>query len=163
VAIRITDIGKDLAVLNQQLAAIDQIRENVTQLQKNNGVLTAQVTKTQQQRGIVATNNVVFTWHGASLTFTWPAAFVRDASNNYYPIPAGTSIPLLASTFYWAAWNPTHQTMSWQTSVDALASVATLQIIANVFSGTAAQSGHAGGGGTEPGLDGINGTKYKLF
>jgi len=162
-AIRITDIAKDLAVLNQQLAAIDQIRENVTQLQKNNGVLTEQVTKTQQQRGIVATNNVVFTWHGSSRTFTWPAAFVRDASNNYYPIPAGTSIVLQPSTYYWAAWNPTHQTMSWQTSVDVLASIPTLQVIANVFSGTSGQTGTAGGGGTAPGLDDINGLKYKLF
>jgi hypothetical protein len=113
-------------------------------------------------RGVPAQNNIVFTWAGSTSTLSWTAGFVKDQKGRFLPIPAGNAV-LNPSTTYWAAWNPVHQTMSFQTSLGAFKGIKNLIVICSVFTGTTAQSGTAGGGGSDPGGDSLNGRIYKFF
>jgi hypothetical protein len=162
-AYRITDAQKDISILNDALQQLDQIQRNLTQLQKTNNQTQTQLAIVANARGVSATNNIVFTWNHTALTLSWPAAYARDSNNVYYPIVAGVSTPLLANTEYWAGWNPTQQSMSFQTSVDSLVSLPHEVILCNIKTGSTGTSGVAGGGGSTPGLDDVSGFRYTLL
>lgn len=161
--IRITDVVKDLPILNQALQELDRLSAISIEQQLINTGLQRQIQSSINTRGVTATNNVTFSWAGSSSELTWATGFARDSNNKYYPIPAGSSGTLSPSTHYWIGWNPSQQTMSFQTSLNALAQIPQILVLCNIFTGTTAQAGAAGGGGTEPGLDGPNGLKYKNF
>jgi hypothetical protein len=161
--VRITDINKDLPVLNDALASIADLQQFVNEQRQQNQALAAKLQTISQQKGTTSTNNLQLTWTGSTLKFSWPAAFVRDAFNNYFPIPAGTSQALLASTNYWVGWNAAQQQMSFQVNLNLLTSIVNELIVCQIFSGTAGQSGSAGGGGTDPGGTSPVLRSYKLF
>jgi hypothetical protein len=160
---KITDIQKDLPVLNRALAQLDQLAAIV----KEHGYFFTQINDTLSglvhQQDAVASNNLMLTWSGSTLKFTWPAAFVRDTTGKYYPIEAGTSPVLTASTYYWVAYNPNQGTLSFNTNIATLMNIPSSLIICQIYAGTSAQSGTAGGGGTDPGTVGIIGRTYKNF
>lgn len=162
-AIKITDIEKDLPMLNKELAKFDSIQQELERVQNQSLKLNTNFAQLTNRRSVISTNNLVLTWSGTTLKLSWPAAYVRDLSQNYFPIPAGTSQPLLASTYYWVGWNPDQHTMSFQTLLDSLTNIPNILVLCQIFTGTAAQTGTAGGGGSVPSLDDLNGAKYKLF
>lgn len=167
-ALRITDIVRDLPRINTEFARFDlhqqqieDIRSQVGQLQKHLLTEEAKIAPAQQ----LGQNNITFTWTGATLTISWGAGYVFS-NGHYLPVPAGSTTGV-ANTYYWMAWNPKQQTMSRAASLNtilALPNTHNLLILAQIFTGTGAQAGALGGGGTEPGGGvGINMKQYKLF
>lgn len=161
--VKITDITKDLPILNEQLERINAI-ENLV---KSHDFFLTQINHTLQkqihQQDAAGSNSLMLTWAGSTGKFSWPAGFIRDITGVYHPIPAGTSVALSPSTYYWVAWNPSQQSMSFQTSLATLQNIPQSLIAFQVFTGTAGQSGSAGGGGTDPGGTGYLGRAYKNF
>jgi hypothetical protein len=165
-AFKITDISKDLPRLNTEIQRLDLHQQQITALQTQVGQLqkTLLVDTVQGPTNHLSQNNIVFTWTGSTLTLSWAPAFIHSVGN-YLHIATGHMV-LAASTYYWMAWNSKHQTMSAQTSYQALLQANganNLSILCQIFTGTAGQSGPAGGGGTEPGGVGNNGKQYKDF
>lgn len=126
-------------------------------------------------------NNLVFTWHGGTSTITWPAGFIRDrnaghgarvlagsflssARGNVHTqlIPAGTLTGVSASTYYWLGWDPQGQVMIISKNVNDVFFHDNSFTICQLFTGTGAQTGVAGGGGSQSGID-LSGARYKLF
>lgn len=134
---------------------LEQLKQIVAEVQ-------AQGISEAQSNGVPNQNNITFTWTGGTLTVSWAAGYVKDHHNHFLPIPAG-SRALSASTFYWAGWNPFHRTMSFQTSLAGFKSNSNILILSQFKTGTGAQTGTAGGGGSDPGGDGLNGRLYINF
>jgi hypothetical protein len=174
-ALRITDITKDLPRLNTELSRFDQHQQQIEELRAQVGNLQrlllnthntdATSSFTETPKNLLNHNSVLFVWNGGTLTISWVAGFIFS-NGHYLPIPAG-SLHALASTYYWMAWNPKQQQMSAVTAVGqilAMPNVHNMLIVGQIFTGTAGQTGTAGGGGSEPGGGtGIAGKQYKLF
>src|ERR1700690_3223334 len=74
------------------------------------------------------TNNVAFTWTGATGVLSWTQGYIKDKNWNaqtvarptikssakgqqhFYAVPAG-SLTLSPSTYYWLGWDAPHQSM----------------------------------------------------
>jgi hypothetical protein len=162
-ALKITEIGKDLPQLNRELTRIDTHESQIASLKSQFGIVTKHLDEIKNRREVVSTNNLTFTWTGGTLKLSWAAGFLRDNALKYYTALAGTSLALTASTYYWIGWNPKQAQMSFQTSLDKLTNLGNILVVCRVFTGTAGQSGVAGGGGSEPGGDGVSGATYKNF
>lgn len=168
-ALRITNIETDLPKLNTELARMDLHQQQITELQNQVGQLTKQLltNSTTSPANHLSQNNLTFVWTGSVTTLSWAAGYIH--SNGVYIHVASGSIKLTPSTYYWMAWNPTHQTMSAQTDYSKLFNLIaapdtnTISIVCQIFTGAGGQSGSVGGGGTEPGGIGNNGKQYKLF
>ena len=160
---KITDINKDLPILNDKLAQIDQLQVQINQQKQLSAQINQQLAKLNGTQDGVAVNSLDLTWTGSTLTISWPAGFVRNTSHDYEPFPAGSQAGLSASTNYWIGWNPFQQAMSIQASINTLQNIRNISVICEFYTGTAGQSGPAGGGGTEVSGTGLNGRPYKLF
>lgn len=162
VAYKITDIYKDVPILNKALADLDKVIEAQNQQLQQNHLMQQQFALITQNaaKGVTASNNAVFTWTGSTSTISWAACYVHDSLDNYYPIPAGSQAGLAPSTAYWAGWNPAQQIMSFQTNIDTLLAIRNILILSHIQTGTAAGSGSVGGGGTDPGGSGGGGKQY---
>lgn len=158
-ALKITDL-KDLPRLNVELARLDLHAQQIAELRAELRKHQVRTDLESQTNGVPNQNNVVFTWTGALIN--WTAAYVKDHSGAFLPIAAG-SRPLLASTAYWAAWNPEHQSMSFQTKLTAYDNIPNALIICKFFTGTSAQTGVAGGGGGDTGGSAFNAKEYSNF
>lgn len=169
---RITDISKDLSIVNKEFARIDQHETLLDQLTRRLGKLESHIAQVRDTRQIISTNNLVFTWTGATLTLSWPAGFVQDSSLHNWAVQAG-SLVVAASTVYWLAWNPRQQHMAFAINLNTLmtgivvgtpnAPAGNNLIVCSVKTGTAGQTGTAGGGGTEAGGVGPSGKQYVNF
>ena len=169
-ALRITDIATDLPKLNNELQRVDlhqkqiaELRSQLGQLQKK--LLTRDAEK--QPTNFLAHNNLLFTWNGSAHSISWPNSMITS-NGHFLQVPAGSTTQVVASTYYWAGWNVTHQTMSFSEDIHNLTPIPTIIIVGQIFTGTAGQSGAIGGGGTDPGggaggPEGINGRSYKLL
>ena len=162
-ALRITKIEQDLPKLNRELARLDGHSQQLTNLQQQITTLRIQLTEKARADGIPNQNNIIFVWTGSTTTVSWVAGFVKDHSGVFQPVPAGSRGSFTASTNYWAGWNPLHKSMSFVTSLGAFKGNPNILVICKFFTGTGAQSGNLGGGGTDTGSDGLNGKEYKLF
>lgn len=162
-ALTISNIETDLPKLNSELSRLDRHTNDIASLKQELSNLKDQVLVEHLRNGVQNQNNIVFTWTGGSLTISWAPGYVKDHQGHYDPIPAGSQTAA-ASTYYWVGWNPVHQTMSFNTSLDALTQSKQVLVLCQFFTGTGGQTGSLGGGGTEPGGgQGLNGKQYKLF
>lgn len=125
------------------------------------------------------TNNLLFTWTGGTLTLSWVGAKIQSKNANAqvvsktaffssapgavhnWSVPAG-SLVLVASTYYWLGWDTQHQQMIANVDAGVLLQNKNVLTICQLFTGTAGQTGTAGGGGSQSGVD-LSGARYKLF
>lgn len=169
----------DLSELNQALQRVDSLRKQVTSMIQELGAVKKQVAAINVTHAPVTTNNLVFTWTGASGTISWTQGFLQDKNatankligqGNFnapgvvhnHAILAGSTPSLTASTFYWIAWNPIHRQMVFSPDAGKLYQNTDNILICQIFTGTAGQTGVAGGGGSTGGTE-LSGAKYKQF
>ena len=165
--------------VNRQIDTIDSLRTQVSNLQKLVSNIGHQVTIADPIHAPQTTNNFIFTWTGATTTLSWVAAFIKDKNwsaqtlarapalstapgqQHIWSVPAG-SLTLSASTYYWLGWDPDAQIMRATPDASSLHGDFDIQMICQIFTGTAGQSGVAGGGGSTGGTD-LSGARYKNF
>lgn len=157
---RITDV-KDLGQINRALEGIDKLQKQFGQLNDQLSSVNHQVKQLDTKHAAATTNNLTFTWTGSTHTLSWLAGSVKDRNNVNVPVLGG-SLVVLASTFYWLAWNKIHQRMVAQIAADGLLQNQNNIVICQLFTGTAGQTGTAGGGASSGASD-LSGARYKLF
>lgn len=175
--LRITNEA-DKAQLNAALQRIDSLRKIVIDMQQQMGAMKHLLESIDVTHAPATTNNLVFTWTGGTTTLSWANGFLQDKNAtankivgqhlatapgivHNHQVIAG-SMHLTASTFYWLAWNPTHQEMVASTDAGKLFQNPGNLIICQIFTGTGGQTGVAGGGGSTGGTE-LSGAKYKNF
>lgn len=163
----------DLGQLNRALQRIDKVEKNLQsskaelfQVQKRVSTLDALHAPTP------TTNNLVATWTGATGTISWPPASLQDknaqalvnqpGSVHTVPVVSGAIHGLQPNTHYWLGWNKTQRQMTIGTDAHPILNQQDTVIICRLFTGTAIQSGVAGGGGSEAVRD-LSGLTYKNF
>jgi hypothetical protein len=157
---KLTDPTRDIAKLNRQLERLDQLERLQKQQDLRIAALRREQNKLREQRTVAGSNNLVFMWTDATATISWAAGFVRDHDGvHVHHVPAGSRAGLTAGTDYWAGWNPSHQTMSFEANLDTLQRVPNLVVICRIKTGNGAD-GTSGGGGTEPSTVGILNKEY---
>lgn len=165
--------------INRQLDTLDSVQKQLAAVQKQLANVGQQIVVTDPIHAVQTTNNLSFTWTGGTLTLSWLAGYIKDKnwsaqaiSNppfvssapgrvHFFAVPAG-SLVLSASTYYWLGWDPDHQTMRATQDASTLHGDKDIQIICQLFTGTAGQTGPAGGGGSTGGVD-LSGARYKNF
>jgi hypothetical protein len=165
--------------INRQIDTVDSLRVQLNAVQKLLNNVGHQTTIADPVHAPQTTNNLTFTWTGGSVTLSWPAGYIKDKNwkaqtltktpgissapgqQHIWGVPAG-SLVLSPSTYYWLGWDPTHQKMRATPNVDTLHSSFDVQIVCQIFTGTAGQTGVAGGGGSTGGVD-LSGARYKNF
>ena len=152
-----------LSEVNRALVHIDELNKQI-------GILRSQLDATKQQvksldvvHAPLTTNNITFTWTGATSTLSWTAGSIANKNSINTPVIAGSIAGLAASTYYWLAWNAEHQQMVANQSADVLFQNKNNLVIAKIFTGTAGQTGTAGGGGSASSHSDLSGFQYKLF
>lgn len=170
----------ELNQLNLQLDRIEELHKRLAAVENRIAKHSFIIAATDPLHAPQTTNNIVFTWTGGTTTLSWTAGWIKDKNWNaqslgtpaissapgvqhIWSIPAG-SLTLTASTFYWLGWDPDKNTMRAEKDVSNLHGDRDIQIICQLFTGTGAQTGTAGGGGSSNanGSD-LSGTRYKLF
>lgn len=139
----------------------EEVREKVDRLERRLGRINKELEALAQEREVVATSDLVFTWTDATTTFSWAAGYVRDRFNNIYHVPAGSRAGLSTNTYYWFGWNPVHQTMSVVTNPSQLSDIPNIIVICRVRSSATAANG-TGGPGTEPNGVDLLGNKFVI-
>lgn len=145
---RITDIQKNLPALNKQLAELEDLRVEVKKLRRLVSQHAKSLGSIEKTREFTGVNNITFTWTGATLTLSWSAGSVQDRNENYVPIPSGSRV-LVATTHYWAAWNPVHQVMVFATNLSTINKNPNNLVLCRIHTGAGGASGTAGGGGAD--------------
>ena len=162
-ALRITNIERDISKLNKELTRLDGVDQELQRLRQEFFNLKKLQRQENIRNGVPNQNNVTFTWTGSSGLISWNDGYVKDHHGNYLPVRAGSTAGV-NNTYYWAAWNPVHKTMSFQNNLDTYQKIPNALIVCQVFTGTGAQTATIGGGGSEPGGgSGLNGKQYKLL
>lgn len=152
--IRFTD-PIDIALLNSLSQQVETLQRQVQKLQSESKLQNEDIANLQDTADILYQNTITFSWTGATGTISWNAGYVSDKQGNVIPIPAGSRAGLSASTAYWVAWNPVHQVMAFSTTLSTLIANKNNYTLAGYTTGTGAQTGTAGGGGTDPGGQGL--------
>lgn len=165
--------------VNRQLDTVDTLRNLVSQLQSDVSFLKHHVNVADPIHAPSTTNNLTFTWTGGTQTLSWLQGFIKDKNwsaqsipapnikssapgqQHSFTVPAG-SLSLAPSTYYWLAWDVTHQIMRATPNVDTLHNNFDVHVICQIYTGTAGQTGSAGGGGSTGGVD-LSGARYKNF
>lgn len=158
---RITKL--DLVEINRALSHIDDLKKELRSTKQNLEAVKHQVGLLDYLHAPLTTNNLVFTWTGSTLTLSWPAGSIHDKNLVNIPVQAGTISNLLASTYYWMAWNKIHQQMVANPLADVVFQTQNNLVICKLFTGTAGQTGVAGGGGSASSKSDLSGFQYKLF
>ena len=163
-ATRITDPYRDLPRLNRELTRLKRDVEVARGVSKKLDLLEKKQETLANQRELVSTNNMVLVWVGPSLKVTWVAGYVKDRAGVIYQIPSGERTGLTANIKYWFGWNPKHKTMAVASDPESLTAIKNVLVICRLFTGTAAQTANAGGGGTETDTTrGASGKEYVLL
>lgn len=156
-----------LPQINRELARLEEFHKRISALEAK--FEEARIDVNQLQDTHLNGNNLTFTWTGGTTTISWNAGAVK----NFHPrtfdrvkspiaaIPAG-SLTASASTFYWMIWNKLQGQMIASNTVDGFIQNTDNILLCQIFTGTGAQSGTAGGGGSSGSYD-LNGARYKLF
>jgi len=172
---RITQLS--LPEVNRALGHIDELKKQIGSLQSQLEATKHQVSLLDLQHAPATTNNLVFTWTGSTHTLSWAAGSIADKNAggigmndisklggaHNVPVSAGSLPGLLASTYYWLAWNKVHQQMIANQSADVLFQNKNNLVICKLYTGTAGQTGIAGGGGSASSKSDLSGFQYKLF
>lgn len=177
--------GENSSELNKALDRIDRAEKKIITLQDQLKLHGHQLSQLDFAHGPQTTNNMVFTWTGDTLgagKITWAAGWLKDknASATKLTPPFSSApgaihiIPILANatgitgltpnTYYWMCWSKLQQQMF--ATIDASFGYQNFNtfVICQVFTGTTAQTGVAGGGGSlVAGGSEFSGAKYKNF
>jgi len=153
----------NLDQLNKELVKIDALQKQVADLHQKIGDTHAKVQSIKDTHAPIQFNTLTFTWTGGTTTLSWPAGAVVTKTGENVPVATGSITGLSASTYYWLAWNPTHQKMVAQVGLNGLLQIPDNVVICQVFTGTGAQTGVAGGGGSSSSGSDLCGARYKLF
>lgn len=173
---RIAQVNLDQ--VNRQIDRLDIAQNEIAELRRRLDNIGNQVIIADPFHAPSTTNNLVFTWTGGAATLTWPQGYIKDKNWNaqivgtpafssapgiphIFGVPAGT-LTLSPSTYYWLAWDPDHQQMRATGDASTLHGDKDVHIICQIYTGTAGQTGVAGGGGSTGGVD-LSGTRYKNF
>lgn len=165
--------------INRQIDTIDSVHNQLGEVQERLSNISHQMTVADPTHAPATSNNVNFTWTGGSAVLSWPKGFIKGKNWNVQttsPVPGKSTAPgqqhffavqagslsLLPSTYYWVGWDPSHQKMIATTDASQLHSNYNVHIICQLFTGTVAQTGAAGGGGSQGGVD-LSGARYKNF
>lgn len=176
----------NLNQVNQQLDKVSELNDRLSKLEKEHQTLKFQTSNLDFVHARPTFNNLTFTWTGGSTTLSWTAGWIKDknavvdtgtafsqspswrfangipvATTHNIGVPAG-SLTLSASTYYWLGWDTAGQLMHATTDITTLYTHHDVQVICQLFTGTGAQTGTAGGGGSQGGSD-LSGARYKLF
>jgi hypothetical protein len=167
--------------VNRQIDQLDTVQKQVSNIQQQTSFLEQQVSISDPIHAPQTTNNLIFTWTGSTTTLSWPQGFIKDKNWNVQTIAAPTlkstskgqqhlytvkagSLSLLASTPYWLGWDGVHQVMLANKDASKLHSVYNVHLICQITTGTAAQTGVAGGGGSSSvGSSDLSGAIYNTF
>jgi hypothetical protein len=170
----------DLVQLNKHIDRIDRLEKQVGDLKVLLDNVGHSATISDPTHAPETTNNLTFTWNGPSLTLSWTKGYIKDknwsaqlargipvkssapGAKHLWLVPAGQLSPITASTAIWLAWDPVHQIMRKTADVSTLHNNSNLLVLCRITTGTAAQSGVAGGGGSSNGSD-ISGAQYAVF
>lgn len=152
-----------LAEVNRALGHVDELKKQIGLLNDKLGAVTHQVKQLDVAHAPVTTNNVKFTWTGSTLTVSWTDGSIADRQGINVPVVAGSITGLTANQYYWMAWNKVHRVMTAQLSADVLLENPGNLVICKIFTGTAGQTGVAGGGGSSSNKSDLSGFQYKLF
>jgi hypothetical protein len=179
---RITN-ANETGQLNKAVDRITKAEARIIQLQQELAVHAGQLSQLDFVHGVQTSNNLVFTWTGDNAghgKITWPQGWLKDknaataliakplsaAPGHFHilPIPANSTgiTGLNPSTYYWMGWNKLQQQMIATTDVSIIYQNFNAYVVCQLFTGTTAQTGVAGGGGVNGGID-LSGAKYKLF
>lgn len=164
---------EDLGQLNKALQKIDKLEKKLLQTQDNLLRVTKRVaTMDALHAPTPTTNDLVLTWNGPGGSLAWPQASIRDknagalvavsGAQHTVPVTAGTLTGLSPSTHYWIGWSRSQNQLVASTDAHPLLNQQDIHIVCRVFTGTAGQSGVAGGGGSSAVRD-ISGLTYKNF
>ena len=161
-ALKYTEGRDNTSLLNKELRKLDQARRDLLLEQRRTRRLRESLTIAEEIRAESQIDTADFQWVGPSTKITWVAFKIKNKAGDVIQVPAGERTGLTASTYYWLAWNPVHKIMAAATSVDTLTNNPINLIVCRIFTGTGAQTGDAGGGGstgavTSGGLDGATG------
>ena len=154
-----------IEIINRKLETFDLQQKQIATLKSTVNSLQSTLDALQAQRQTVGANNILFTWTGGTLTLSWSAGYVQDTrgrANATVPVAAGSQL-VAASTYYWIGYNPNQMQMSIQTDLTKLTALPAMILICRLYTGTAGQSGNAGGGGSEATGNGALAKEYKLF
>ena len=168
-ATRIKDAVKDIAKINSEFERTDKLEERLKQLEARLEQVNKERIETADRDATTHINNINFAWDGPNLKLTWVVGYVKNAAGKIYQVPAGEITGLTASTHYWMAWNPEHQQMSAQTSIEPFVGKKNFIVICNLHTGAAGAAASAGGGGSAWGSgastpgDDLGETKYSLI
>ena len=173
----------DLAQINRQIDRLDNLHKTVSTLQSTLENIKYQVGQLDYHHARPTTNNLVFTWTGGTHTVSWPQGFIQDKNaeaqqilgdvfssakgppilgQHTFNVPAGSQAGLTASTYYWVGWNHAASQMVFTTDAGQLFQDTHMMVICQLYTGTGAQTGVAGGGGSQGGVD-LSGARYKNF
>lgn len=158
---RITQVN-DLAQLNRQFQRLDLLISEHAELKSRVEHVVTQVSQAALTHAQTTLNTVAFHWDGPTLTLSWADGSIKNKSGSNVPVVAGSLIGLVANKTYWLAWNSVHKKMAAQLGVDGLLQNPNNFVLCQVFTGTAGQTGSAGGGGANSASD-LSGGRYKLF
>jgi|SRR5581483_1808346 len=165
--------------LNKLLSRIDKLEKRMVSVQDTVDVHASQLARIDVAHAQPTTNNLVFTWTGGSTSLSWATGWIKDknaSSSKTISPPTFSSAPgtshsstviagsltLSPSTHYWLGWDKVHQKMVANTDASVLFQNYNVQIVCRLFTGTAGQTGTAGGGGSAASSD-LSGQTYKLF
>lgn len=152
-----------LAEINRAFSHVDELKKQIGLLNDQLSAVKHQVKQLDFVHAPVTTNNVKFTWTGSTSTISWTAGSIADKQGVNVPVSSGSIAGLTANQYYWMAWNKVHQVMTAQLSADTLLVNPGNLVICKIFTGTAGQTGTAGGGGSSSNKSDLSGFQYKLF
>jgi hypothetical protein len=169
----------DLNQINRQFETMDTIQAEVNDVQTKLSNVGQSISIADPIHAPSTTNNFAFTWTGTTQVLSWNQAFIKDKNWNtqtlasptklssakgqqhIYTAPAG-SLNLNPSTYYWLGWDTVHHQLVATTNADQLHGNFNVHIISQIYTGTTGQTGMAGGGGSNGGVD-LSGLTYKNF
>jgi hypothetical protein len=162
---KITSFPTDIPKLNQELARLDQVYQDVQVIKQQ--LLGNQINNImqQQQDQPVTTNNLVFEWLPTSTTVTWQPGYIQNKLGANTPV-AGGSMVLSPNTVYWIYWNPIHQQMLFDdgSNGNVLATNTNNYVVCQVVTGdNTGLNAVIGGGGIENPGYGTSDARYDEF
>jgi hypothetical protein len=174
---RISELTLDQ--VNRKIDILDQVQNQVADIQAKADFAAQQVVIADPIHAASTTNSLNMTWTGSTGVLSWPLGFIKDKNWNaqttvrpvikssapgqqhVYQIAPG-SMTVQPNTYYWVGWDPTHQTMVIEKDASIIHGNYNVHLLCQIYTGTAGQSGVAGGGGSNGGVD-LSGLRYKNF
>ena len=153
----------ELNELNKQLERIDQLEKRIADLHSQVKAINGNVAAISNTHVPIQFNTLTFNWTGATGTISWAAGAVVNKLKKNLPVAAGSIAGLSPNTYYWMAWNPFHQRMIAQVGLNGVLQIHDNIVLCQLYTGTAGQTGVAGGGGSSSSGSDLTGGRYKLF